>query len=233
MAAAGKAILKKCRPEASADAAQHISVFAKIPTNRFFRETSRIHTQLRIVHGLLHLLHFAPHSFPACPYRNPNTTEGERPRRSKNRAAKTTTTTAELPAAAVEAEAAPVMMSRTVASISEQSPFPEDPIAAAEVEAEAEAEAETDDLSEDSGSGNMMVSPASQTTAATAATADDEEEIARPVYIAPKTKTNSLRGSIVIKADVLKKARSPSEEEKSNFPRMFLNSLTKGASGSR
>eukprot|EP00752_Nemacystus_decipiens_P018004 g16137.t1 len=114
------------------------------------------------------------------------------------------------------------MMPRTIASISEQSPFPEEHAAVAAAGGEAGGAP-----SEDSSS--VLVSPASQATAATTTTADEDEEIARPVYIAPKTKTNSLRGSIVIKADVLKKARSPSEEEKSNFPRMFLNSLTKGA----
>ncbi|CAM9132815.1 unnamed protein product [Hapterophycus canaliculatus] len=68
---------------------------------------------------------------------------------------------------------------------------------------------------------NSLVSPSSVEAAS----------ITRPVYIAPKTKTKSLRGSVVIKADMLKKADSPSEEEKSEFPRMFLNSLSKNSIG--
>ncbi|CAN0103157.1 unnamed protein product [Ectocarpus fasciculatus] len=73
---------------------------------------------------------------------------------------------------------------------------------------------------------NLLVSPASDGAAAAG------DSAMRPVYVAAKTRTNSLRNSIVIKADALKKAKSPSEEEKSNFPRMFLNSLiSKGSSG--
>ncbi|CAN0330488.1 unnamed protein product [Ectocarpus sp. 12 AP-2014] len=71
---------------------------------------------------------------------------------------------------------------------------------------------------------NLLVSPASDG-------ADAGDSAMRPVYVAAKTRTNSLRNSIVIKADALKKAKSPSEEEKSNFPRMFLNSLTSKGSG--
>ena len=52
----------------------------------------------------------------------------------------------------------------------------------------------------------------------------------RPVYIAPRTKSKSLRGSIVIKADSIKAIRSPSEEEKQHFPKLFLNNLCKGSS---
>lgn len=109
-----------------------------------------------------------------------------------------------MPVAAVEAKAEPAMMSRAVASMTEQSPCPgEEAVAAAT---------------------SSLVSPASDGSS-------PDGSIARPVYIAPKTNTNSLRGSIVVKADMLKKAHSPSEEEKSNFPSMFLNRLTKGSSG--
>lgn len=71
---------------------------------------------------------------------------------------------------------------------------------------------------------NLLVSPASDG-------ADGGDSAMRPVYVAAKTRTNSLRNSIVIKADALKKAKSPSQEEKSNFPRMFLNHLISKSSG--
>ncbi|CAM9761278.1 unnamed protein product [Ectocarpus sp. 8 AP-2014] len=71
---------------------------------------------------------------------------------------------------------------------------------------------------------NLLVSPASDGAGA-------GDSAMRPVYVAAKTRTNSLGNSIVIKADALKKAKSPSEEEKSNFPRMFLKSLISKGSG--
>lgn len=97
-----------------------------------------------------------------------------------------------------------------VASIMEQSPFPS--------EEKGDTSEEGAYPSEDS---SNVVSPASV----------EASSMPRPVYIAPKTKTKSLRGSVVIKADMVKKAESPSEEEKSEFPRMFLNSLSKNSIG--
>ena len=47
----------------------------------------------------------------------------------------------------------------------------------------------------------------------------------RPKYVAAKAQNNSLRGSIVIKADAIT-AASPSAEEKKHFPKIFLDSLT-------
>lgn len=52
----------------------------------------------------------------------------------------------------------------------------------------------------------------------------------RPVYIAPNTSSKSLRGSIVIKADSMKAIRSPSEEERQHFPKLFLDTLAKSSS---
>lgn len=55
------------------------------------------------------------------------------------------------------------------------------------------------------------------------------EALPRAAYIAPKTKGKSLRGSIVIKADTIKKAEgdrnTPSDVDKQSFPSFFMSSL--------
>lgn len=166
---------------------------------------------------------------------NKTATTGERPRRSRKNKPASAPTNA-IAEEQQQQQPMPMPMPMEEAATESASTATTASIATSPVTTDAPGGAFPDDGNNNSSdSGGRSASPASQEAGASAGArgaqagmgeeAGEEAAVVRAAYTAPKTKTKSLRGSIVIKTDSPSGGHAPTEEEISHFPKMFLNGL--------